>query len=68
MGTRASLKARDETVPEVHGVNKELDLHKQPEQQYAGQGAIPKRGSLKGNSKNPVRKPPHRFPQNALLR
>ena len=27
VGTRASVKARGETVPEVHGVDKELDPH-----------------------------------------
>ena len=45
VGTRASLKAKGETVPKVHGVDKELDPHRQPEQQYLGKGVIPKRGS-----------------------
>ena len=30
VGTRASVKARGETVPEVHGVDKELDPHIMP--------------------------------------
>ena len=45
VGTRALLKAKGEMVPDVHGVDKELDPHRQPEQQYLGKGAIPKRGS-----------------------
>ena len=32
-------------VPKVYGVDKELDPHRQPEQQYLGKGVIPKRGS-----------------------
>ena len=34
VATRASVKASGETVPEVHGVDKELDPHVMPEQQY----------------------------------
>ena len=34
VATRASVKASGETVPEVHGVDKELDPHIMPEQQY----------------------------------
>ena len=32
VGTRASLRAKGEMVPEVHGVEKELDPHMKPEQ------------------------------------
>ena len=49
VATRASVKASGETVPEVHGVDKELDPHIMPEQQYINkvssgtpQGARPK--------------------------
>ena len=34
VATRASVKASGETVPEVHGIDKELDPHITPEQQY----------------------------------
>ena len=34
VATRALVKASGETVPEVHGVDKELDPHIMPEQQY----------------------------------
>ena len=34
VATRASVKASGEIVPEVHGVDKELDPHITPEQQY----------------------------------
>ena len=43
IGTRASLKAKGETVPEVHGVEKELDPHMNPEKQYVSKGAPPKK-------------------------
>ena len=43
VGTRASLRARGEMVPEVHGVEKELDPHMKPEQQYLSNGVMPKK-------------------------
>ena len=43
IGTRASLRARGEMVPEVHGVEKELDPHMKPEQKYPSKGATPKK-------------------------
>ena len=49
VATRSSVKSSGETVPEVHGVDKELDPHIMPEQQYVSkvmtgtpQGARPK--------------------------
>ena len=42
MATRASVKASGETVPEVHGVHKELDPHVTPEQQYVSKVNTPK--------------------------
>ena len=42
VGTRASMKARGEMVPEVHGIEKELDPHIKPEQQYLGRDTTPK--------------------------
>ena len=42
MATRASVKASGETVPEVHGVDKELDPHVTPEQQYVSKANTPK--------------------------
>ena len=30
-------------MPEVHGVDKELDPHMKPEQQYSSKGATPKK-------------------------
>ena len=43
VGMRASLRARGETVPEVRGVDKEMDPHMMPMQQYASKGATPKK-------------------------
>ena len=43
VGTRASLRARDKMVPEVHSVEKELDPHMKPEQQYSSEGVTPKK-------------------------
>ena len=43
VGTRTSVKARGETVPEVHGVEKELDPHVKPEKQYLSKRAMPKK-------------------------
>ena len=54
VGTRASVKARGETVPEVHGVDKELDLHISPEQQYITKSTTPK-----GARPKTIRKTPH---------
>ena len=42
IGTRASVKASGETVPEVHGVDKELDPYITPEQQYLSTVVTPK--------------------------
>ena len=62
VATRASVKASGETVPEVHGVDKELDPHITPEQQYVSkvttgtpQGARPK------IVKTPVRDSPNKL-------
>ena len=43
VATRALVKASGETVPEVHGVDKELDPHITPEQQYVSKVADTKR-------------------------
>ena len=42
VATRASVKASGKTVPEVHGVDKELDPHVTPEQQYVSKENTPK--------------------------
>ena len=47
VGTRASMKARGELTPEFHGVDKELDPHLKPEQQYLSKGVTPKRATPK---------------------
>ena len=67
IGTRASLKAKGEKIPEVHGVDKELDPHRQPEQQCLGKGVIPKRGSctprpVTKEVSNSVRDTPSKIP------
>ena len=54
VATRASVKASGETVPEVHGVDKELDPHIMPKQQYINKGARPK------TVKTPVSNSPHK--------
>ena len=41
VATRALVKASGETLPEVHGVDKELDPHVMPEQQYVSKVATP---------------------------
>ena len=41
VATRALVKASGETLPEVHGVDKELDPHITPEQQYVSKVATP---------------------------
>ena len=51
--TRASVKATGETVPEVHGVDKELDPHLMPEQQYVSKVTTSK-GAKPKTMKTPV--------------
>ena len=60
VATRASVKASGETVPEVHGVDKELDPHITPEQQYVSKVATPK-GARPKTMKTPVRDSPHKI-------
>ena len=52
VGTRASMKARGEMAPEVHGIEKELDPHMKPEQQYLSKGVTPKHAMPKRTVKN----------------
>ena len=59
VATRASVKASSETVPEVHGVDKELDPHIMPEQQYVSKVAMPKCARPK-TMKTPMRDSPHK--------
>ena len=61
VATRASVKASGEKVPEVHGVDKELDPHIMPEQQYVSKVATvtPKCARSK-IIKTPVRDSPRR--------
>ena len=54
VATRASVKASGETVPKVHGVDKELDPHIMPEQQYVSKEQTPK-GMRPKTLKTPVR-------------
>ena len=58
VATRALVKASGETVPEVHGVDKELDPHVTPEQQYVSKVQTPK-GVRPKILKTPVRDSPH---------
>ena len=58
VATRASVKASGETVPEVHGADKELDPHITPEQQYVSKVQTPK-GARPKILKTPVRDSPH---------
>ena len=62
VATRASVKASGETVPEVHGVDKELDPHITPEQQYVSKvaAATPK-GARPKTIKTPVRDSPNKL-------
>ena len=60
VGTRASAKASGETVPEAHGVDKELDPHIMPEQQYVSKVVTPKGAKPKSTMKTPVRDSPHK--------
>ena len=53
VATRASVKASGETVPEVHSVDKELDPHITPEQQYVSKVVTPK-GAKPKMIKSPV--------------
>ena len=43
IGTRTSIKASGEKVPEIHGAHKTLDPHKKPEQQDFAKGKTPKK-------------------------
>ena len=60
VATRASVKASGEIVPEVHGVDKELDPHITPEQQYVSKvaAATPK-GARPKTIKTPIRDSPN---------
>ena len=60
VGTRASVKARGETLPEAHGVDKELDPHIMPEQQYVSKGVTLKGATPKSTIKTPVTDSPHK--------
>ena len=60
VGSRASVKASGEMVPEVHGVDKELDPHIMPEQQYVNKGVTPKDAKPKSTIKTPERDSPHK--------
>ena len=57
VATRASVKASGETVPEVHGADKELDPHITPEQQYVSKVQTPK-GARPKILKTPIRDSP----------
>ena len=62
VATRASVKASGETVPEVHGVDKELDPHVMPEQQYVSKvAAVMPKGARPKILKTPVRDSPHKI-------
>ena len=60
VATRASVKASGEIVPEVHGVDKELDPHIMPEQQYVSKvaAATPK-GARPKMIKTPAKDSPN---------
>ena len=60
VGTRDSVKARGETVPEVHGVDKELDPHIMPEQQYVRKSVTPQGAKPKSTIKTPVKDSLHK--------
>ena len=57
VATRALVKASGETVPEVHGVDKDLDPHIMPEQQYVSKVQTPK-GVRPKILKTPIRHSP----------
>ena len=62
VATRALVKASGETVPEVHGVDKELDPHITPEQQYVSKvAAETPKGARPKILKTPVRDSPHKI-------
>ena len=54
------MKARGETVPEVHGIDKELDPHIKPEQQYVSKGVTPKGAKPKSTIKTPLKDSAHK--------
>ena len=43
IGTRASMKASGEKVPEIHGADKTLNPHKKPEHQDFDKGKSPRK-------------------------
>ena len=43
IGTRASIKASGEKVPQIHGAHKTLNPHKKPKQQDFAKGKTPKK-------------------------
>ena len=62
VATRASVKASGESVPEVHGVAKELDPHIMPEQQYMSKvAAMTPKGARPKILKTQVRDSPHKI-------
>ena len=58
VATRALVKASGETVPEVHWVDKGLDPHIMPEQQYVSKEQTPK-GARPKILKTPIRESSH---------
>ena len=60
IGTRASVKASGEMVPEVHGMDKELDPHITPEQQYVNKVVTPKGAKPKSTMRTPMKDSPHK--------
>ena len=61
LATRASVKTSGVTVPEVHGVDKELDPHIMSEQQYMSKvGTATPKGARPKILKTPVRDSPHK--------
>ena len=62
VATRASVKASGETVPEVHGVDKEIDPHITPEQQYTSKvAAATPTGPRPNILKTPIRDSPSKL-------
>ena len=61
VATKALVKSSGETVPEVHGVDKELDPHIMPEQQYVSKvAAVTPKGARPKIMKTPVRDSPNK--------
>ena len=61
VATRASVKASGETVPEVHGVDKESDPHITPEQQYVSKVVkVTPKGARPKILKTPMRDSPYK--------